>query len=228
MKPTKEYIERKFEEFNRQMFEGKLTMPKIELSKAKTFLGMCVAKKRRTLFGRTFLYDFKLRISTCYDLPEQDVEDTIIHEMIHYYIGINKLKDTSPHGKIFRQIMNRINEQYGRHLTISRKATTEQREQAVTNRRKWHVVATITFKDDRTGIKVLPRITERILYYYNNVITNSNVVNIKLYMSNDVFFNRYPCSSALNVIYIDKDELLIHIANAESMQCDGKSIIRGK
>lgn len=227
MIPTKEYIEQRFERFNQLMFEGKLPKPQIKLSKAKTYLGMCVAKKRRTLLGKTILYDFKLRISTFYDLPEQEVEDTIIHEMIHYYIGLNKLKDTSSHGKLFRQIMNSINERHGRHLTISHKATKEQREQAVNHRRKWNVVAVITFKDGKTGIKVLPRIKERILHYHNNVITNIKVKSIQLYMSSDVFFNKYPCSSALNVIYIDKEELFAHITNAEMMQCDGKSIVRG-
>ena len=39
MKATIPYIERKFEEFNQQMFAGKLPKLPIELSDAKTFLG---------------------------------------------------------------------------------------------------------------------------------------------------------------------------------------------
>ena len=57
MKADRQYIERKFEEFNRQMFAGKLPPIPIELSDAKTFLGQCVFKIRRTLFGKTEKYD---------------------------------------------------------------------------------------------------------------------------------------------------------------------------
>ena len=110
MKATVEYIEKKFEEFNRQMFAGKLPKLPIELSNAKTFLGQCAFKKRLTVFGKVKLYDFRMRISTRFDLTEREIEDTIIHEMIHYYIGVNNLKDTSAHGQLFRQMMNSINE----------------------------------------------------------------------------------------------------------------------
>ena len=125
MKATVEYIEKKFEEFNRQMFAGKLPKLSIELSNAKTFLGQCAFKKRLTVFGKVKLYDFRMRISTRFDLTEREIEDTIIHEMIHYYIGVNNLKDTSAHGQLFRQMMNSINERYGRSLTISHKVTKQ-------------------------------------------------------------------------------------------------------
>ena len=106
MKATIPYIEKKFDEFNRLIFEGKLPRIPIELSNAKTFLGQCVYKKRRRPFGKPKLYDFRLRINTRIDLPEQELEDTIIHEMIHYYIGYNKLEDASSHGPLFLQMMN--------------------------------------------------------------------------------------------------------------------------
>ena len=158
MKADITYIKKKFEEFNKQMFAGKLPMLPIELSNAKTFLGQCVFKIRRLPNGRTEKYDFRLRINTRVDLSEQELEDTVIHEMIHYYIGINQLNDTSAHGQIFRRIMDDINVKYGRHLTITHKVTKEQREQAYEKRQRWHVVAVVEFKDGKTGLKVLPRI----------------------------------------------------------------------
>ena len=95
MKPTIEYIENKFREFNHLVFDDKLPILHIQLSNAKTFLGMLVYKKRRKLFGKLELYDFRLRISIRLDLPESEVEDTIIHEMIHYYIHFNGIKERS-------------------------------------------------------------------------------------------------------------------------------------
>ena len=53
MKATVPYIEQKFEEFNRQMFGGKLPKIPVELSDAKTFLGQCVFRTRRKPFGKT-------------------------------------------------------------------------------------------------------------------------------------------------------------------------------
>ena len=46
MEITIPYIKHKFEEFNQQMFAGKLPMLPIKLSDAKTFLGVCTYKKR--------------------------------------------------------------------------------------------------------------------------------------------------------------------------------------
>ena len=228
MKATVSYIEKKFEEYNRQMFGGKLPKIAVELSDAKTFLGQCVYKKRRKPFGKTELYDFRLRINTRIDLPEGEIEDTIIHEMIHYYIGYNKLEDASAHGPLFLGIMNDINRKFGRNLTVSHKSTKEQREQLQDKRSHYHVIAVVTFNDGRTGIKVLPRVLRSILYYYNNVLTNKEISSIQLYMSNNVFFNRYPNSSALKVHFLEADEINKQLAGAEKMACDGKSIKRNQ
>lgn len=219
MKATIPYVEKKFEEFNQLMFDGKLPKLPIELSDAKTFLGLCVYKRRRTILGRTECYDFKLRISTRIDLVEAEVEDIIIHEMIHYYIGYNNLKDSSAHGRVFRHIMNTINEKFGRHIKISHKLTREEKEQLYDTKRRWRVVAYVTFKDGQTGIKVLPRIMPRIANYYNAVSRESSVEGIELYMTNNPFFNRYPSSSAFRVHYIDKAEADKHLQGAEKMGC---------
>lgn len=226
MKATIPYIERKFEEFNQLCFGGQLPKLPIELSDAKTFLGVCVYKTKKGKDGKTIKYDFRLRINTRIDLPEEEIEDTIIHEMIHYYIGYKGMVDTSSHGSIFQQMMNYINENHGRHITISHKSTEEQREQAYDTRPRWHVVAVVTFKDGRTGIKVLPRIIERITNYYNKVGSAKDIEKIDLYMSNDIFFNRFPNSSALNVVHVDKADIDEHIKGAEHMTCDGKTIKR--
>ncbi len=115
------YIEHKFQEYNMLMFDGKLPELPIKLSRAKTSLGQLAFKRKRTWYGKVVLYDFRLRISTQFDLPEKELEDVIIHEMIHYYIFVSKQKDKSAHGPLFRQIMKEINARYGRSVSISRK-----------------------------------------------------------------------------------------------------------
>lgn len=218
MKPTIDYIERKFREFNTLMFEGKLTMPPIQLSRARTFVGQCAAKKRRTLFHGTQLFDFQLKFSICFDLPESEWEDTIIHEMIHYYIGVNRLKDTSAHGHIFRQMMQDINQRFGRELTISHKATAEQKEQLYNTKKVWHVVALVYFADGRKGVKVLPRIRQRIVTYRTAMLRDKRFSRIDLFVSNDPYFNRFPNSSAFNVVLANEEEFMPHIQQAQPLK----------
>lgn len=226
MRATKQYVEKKFEEFNQQMFAGKLPKLPVELSDAKTFLGVCVYKKRKGKDGKEEKYDFRLRINTRIDLPEEEVEDTIIHEMIHYYIGVNQLKDSSTHGQLFQYIMNNINEKYHRHLSISFKGNKEQNEQAIDKKTHWHVIAKVIFEDGRIGLKVLPRVLPSILKYYNTLLGQKEIKDIELYMSNNVYFNKYPNSAALNVHFIDSEEIDKELKGAEVMECDGKNIIR--
>ncbi|NPD80626.1 sprT domain-containing protein [Prevotella sp. PINT] len=121
MVATIPYIEGKFNEYNGLIFNGELPAIPIKLSKAKTSLGQLAFKRRRTWYGRTVYSDFRLRVSTHFDLPENELEDIIIHEMIHYYIFVNRLKDKSAHGPLFRQMMKDINTRYGRNISISRK-----------------------------------------------------------------------------------------------------------
>ena len=56
MTATIPYIEKKFEEFNQQMFAGRLPKLPIELSDAKTFLGVCVYKKHKLDNGKEEKY----------------------------------------------------------------------------------------------------------------------------------------------------------------------------
>lgn len=218
MKPTIDFIARKFQEFNTQMFGGKLTMPPIQLSKARTFVGQCAAKKRRSLLHGTQLFDFRLKFSISFDLPEEEWEDTIIHEMIHYYIGVNGIKDTSAHGKIFRQMMESINQRFGRKLTISHRSTPEQTEHLYKTTKVWHVIALVHFADGRKGLKVLPRIRQRIDTYRSAMLRDKRFSRIDLFLSNDPYFNRFPNSSAFNVVLAKEAEFMPHIEQAEPLE----------
>lgn len=222
------YVEKKFEEFNQQIFAGKLPKLPIELSDAKTFLGLCVFKHRKRENGKTEYYDFKLRINTRLDLPENEIEDVIIHEMIHYFIGYNQLEDASAHGPIFTHMMNEINTKYGRSISVSHKSTDEQKEALVDKKAHYRVVAVVAFHDGRVGIKVLPRVLPSILKYYNGVQKNKEVLAVQLYMSNNPFFNRFPNSNALKVHFLEPEEIKQQIAGAEVLECDGDCIMRNR
>ena len=225
MKPTIQYVQDKFREYNQLFFNGTLPELPIELSDAKGFVGVCRYKKRELEDGNVELYDFRLSINTRIDLPEEEIEDTIIHEMIHYFIGINRLEDSSSHGPMFQHLMKSINEKYGRHITISHKSTKEEAIQANDSRPRWHVIAVVTYFGGRQGIKVLPRIVERILAYNKGVKSAPGVEGIEFFLSKDPYFNRFPNSAALNVYDVDKDALKVHLKDAKRLTVTDDKVI---
>ena len=217
MKPTIDYIARKFQEFNTLMFGGKLKMPPMQLSRARTFVGQCAAKKRRTLLHGTQLFDFRLKFSICFDLPEREWEDTIIHEMIHYYIFDKKLKDTSTHGRLFRSMMATINETYKRHITISHNPTEEEMSQLAGEKKKTHVVVVVKFADGKTGVKNLPADENKIGLFNKRLHTIKEVVSAKYYLSDNTYFNRIPCSVAFRFCIVKEDELDQYLKDAKTI-----------
>lgn len=225
MKATKEYVERRFAEFNRLMFGGRLPLPPVRLSDAGSFLGQCVSKSRRLPDGHAENYDFELRINTRYDLPEHTLEDVIIHEMIHYFIAYNGLRDSSPHGRLFKALMQSINTAFNRNLSISHKLTPEQKEQAVSARRTLHVIAAVYFRSGQTGVKVLPRVVTKILDYDNKARRHPDVRQVEYYLHDNPYFNRYPTSAALRVHDIDPATLKENLSGARRLRLDGNRII---
>ena len=116
---TRQFVKDKFFEFNALCFDGALPIVRIRMSRARSYCGMLRSRVLRNKDGRRTHYDFLLLISTAFDLPEAELEDTVLHEMIHYWIYWNELTDTSAHGRLFRAKMKEINERFGRHITIS-------------------------------------------------------------------------------------------------------------
>lgn len=217
MIPTKEYVEQRFDEYNAMIFGGQLPRVPIVMSNAKTYLGRCTHSVRRSFFGRQKYGNFRIHISKRYDLPETVVDDTVIHEMIHYYIAYNGIADTSSHGVVFRQKMNEINSRYGRHLTISHKRSAAER--VVPSGNKWHVVAFVEFHDGRTGFKVLPKVAASIRYYVEHVTRSAEVKRVKVVASHEQVFDTFPASKALRVYFMEKEKW--HALLASAGEIDG-------
>ena len=57
-------------------------------------------------------------ISKYYNQTEKQYDETLIHEMIHYYIKYKHIEDTDSHGIEFKKIMNRINSMSDFNITI--------------------------------------------------------------------------------------------------------------
>lgn len=214
MIPTIEYVQQRFREFNVTMFDGRLPEPPISITNAKTYLGVCAFRKHRKWHGRLEYSDFKIRISRRFDLSQEEIDDTIIHEMIHYYIGLFSPADMPGHSALFRRMMADINTRYGRHISVSHRLTQEQQEQATDNRPKKHIVAKVVLKDGRTGIKVIPCMEHHIRRYRRGMMASGKVSSIEFFQTTDPFFNRFPSSSAFTVYFPDPDVLAQHLPDS--------------
>ena len=211
MKATVPYIEEKFDEYNLLMFDGKLERVPVELSNSASYVGQCTFRTKKFAGITVGRYDLRLKISTRHDLPEEEIQDTIIHEMIHCYIWQQRIKDTSTHGKVFRSMMAMINRDFGRHITISHRLTAEQREEGLDKRVKPHIVAIVTFCDGREGLKLLPFSAPKIRAYDRVLRRNGNASDIEYYRMESAWFNRFPTSAAFNVFFADMAEVRSHL-----------------
>lgn len=226
MKPTIPYIREKFSYFNTLIFGGRLPEVPVTLCTVTSFVGQYKSKIRNHPDGRKEHYDSVLRFSTAFDLSERELEDTIIHEMIHYFIAYNGLRDRTAHGPLFKAMMQSINEAHGRAISISHRSTRSEYAAAEASRTRWHVVAVMTLTDGRQGVKVLPRVVPKIIDYYKKVKAAPNVASISLHLTSDPFFNRYPTSAALHYHEITPSDTATHLVGAHRLEVKGSKLLQ--
>ncbi len=223
MKVDAYFVYTTFDRFNSEIFGGELPLVPIKASTARGYLGRMAWEVKRGPLGREKPTNFRMLINCTRDLPQNVWEDTIIHEMIHYYIAWKGIKDTSSHGKVFRQMMEKINREHGRNVTISHRQTPEEQQTASEGQPmspplvqgRWHVVAIVYMKNGRKGLKVLPRVITSISYYVRNVMHYADTDHVELYLHNSPWLERFPVSKALRVYYPDENELETNMKGAE-------------
>ena len=224
MRPTRQYIEHRFSEFNSQIFGGQLPTVPVHLTSARTYLGQLGFKRKHTLLGGIKNYDFVLRISTRTDLPEQEIEDTLLHEMIHLYIANRQQKDTSAHGTLFRQLMADINCRYNRHITISHRRTDAEQEQDT--QRRLHLLCVSTFDSGEQGITIAAK--SRISFLWDAMPTFPHVMKTRWYATYDPYFNRYPRTLTPKIYRINPDDLAAHLKDARPIHQKNSTLYYGK
>ena len=221
MQFTLPFIRDSFQRFNKLVFEGKLPTPCFMLSRARTFVGKFEARGKRDWMGRTH-WNYVLRFSTAFDLPQEELEDTILHEMIHFSLRVSDRRDATPHGPNFRAMMDTINARFNRHITISHKS--DGTSSLSSRRLAWHIVGVVSFRDGRKGIKVLPRIEQRVLEWNRRVLTSSTVTSTKYYLALHELFQRYPNSTAMKVGIVDEAELNEALKDAIELEIVGNRL----
>ena len=220
MRATRSYVTERFDLYNDLCFGGKLPKIPVRMSVAKGFLGKIKYKHRRRFFHSDEYYDFSLHINSRYDYQPDIIDDTIIHEMIHLYILYNGIKDNAPHGVVFKQIMNTINNTHNRHVSVSHKHTGTELDSDT--RRKSHILCLSLTTDNRWCVTVCAQ--TRIFEIYRVLNESPIVKQMEWYYSTDPFFNRFPESRTAKLYKITKEEIDKYIENARRLECDGHKI----
>ncbi len=218
MRANLKFIREKYDEFNRVCFAGTLPAVPLHVSRSRRSLG-CLKFRRQVRGGCEYCYDFSIWISDRLDMPQEVIEDTIIHEMIHLYIYVNKLKDTSAHGRVFRNMMNSLNSRHGRNVTVSHRSTPE--ENASDSALRDHYICKTRFINGDVLITLCAR--TRIFDIHRRLLLQRDIDNFEWFYSTDPAFNIFPRSRTLKFYRIPR-ELETAIKESRRCVCDGRTI----
>lgn len=201
-------MEEWFRRFDHDYFGGKLPVPELGLTRAKTRLGQ-LAYKRATRWGRTKLYDFKLSMSTYYDMTDRQAKSVLLHEMIHYIIGFTGLKDTAPHGIVFRGMMDNLNRKYGWDIRVMTSTKGWKVSERVEERQKakgpqTYLMLAIELKDGKFYLsRVNPGFARRIEKQLPMV---RELRSHRWYTTQESYFEDYPQVRSLRGRRITKND----------------------
>ena len=201
-------MEEWFRRFDHDYFGGKLPVPELGLTRAKTRLGQ-LAYKRATRWGRTKLYDFKLSMSTYYDMTDRQAKSVLLHEMIHYIIGFTGLKDTAPHGIVFRGMMDNLNRKYGWDIRVMTSTKGWKVSERVEERQKakgpqTYLMLAIEMQDGKLYLsRVNPSFARRI---ESKLVLVRELRSHRWYTTQEPYFEDYPQVRSLRGRRISKSD----------------------
>jgi hypothetical protein len=112
-----------FWECNKKYFNNSLPTPIFETVNRFDVIGKFECHKNKKSDKKPIRNQI-IKMTDCYDFDEKEFIDTMVHEMIHYYIAWNRIKDNGQHGKKFMQIANEMNEKYGLNITKTKDASS--------------------------------------------------------------------------------------------------------
>ncbi len=210
---TLEFLRESFNRFNSEIFGNNLPVPILKISNARTFLGKFQHKKQP--YSKGILNEFIVILSNAFDVPQEVLEDTIIHEMVHYEIAFLSIKDTSAHGNAFLSRMNEINVKYGRNLAVSQSigkiggVCLKPKAQ----RSPESMVAVLELKTEETFFKVMPLTITGFHSFCDRIERVPSVKSVSFYGTFSEHFRKYPRSTSLKV-YKMTDEVAKELGKA--------------
>ncbi len=198
MRGDLKFLEKTFDKFNKIIFKEPLPKPMMHISSARSFMGQFKAERHG--IGRQNV-TYHLTLSNRFDMPEEVLEDTVIHEMIHFQIFHAQLRDSSSHGPVFRQLMNEINRRFNRHITVSHRCTQEQIE---SDKKLAHSIVCLCTMTD--GRRLFCKVSQSKVFEIHREFTNwDKVASQEWYWVFGSYFNRFRRILTPKLFQIDEE-----------------------
>ena len=201
---TLDFIREQFNVINRKHFNSELLTPRFEITHVKSYLGQYHWVYS---YDEYIFCDSVIRISDMFDRTDEDIINTIAHEMIHLYIRQNKIRDTRPHhGRVFYSIADRLNREGGFH--IARTDSVDGCGLRDKSKKETYYIA--CFKSRGSGKCFQFAINKNYLnYYFKRFETYSSYYqNAFVFTSTDdkKYAHYTKCRKSVRGYYIDFDE----------------------
>jgi len=192
-----------FDKFNKAYFDGKLPVPRFAVTNSRTILGQFICtRERRKILRPSVCTGFTIKVSRYYDITERDYHNILLHEMIHYHIAYHGMRDTSPHGVLFKRMMNTLNS-HGWHITVS--TNTRQWAVAEANRKAQYNVLTLTATDGRQFVSV---VNPSYIAHVDSIAAQSPMIKSRQwYVSANDYFASFPLTRSLRGRRVSRSEM---------------------
>ena len=202
MRPTLQQLVDKFRHFNHLIFDDKLPLPEIRQTTDIYRGGCTTGHKVRHPDGTVTSDGWTIRISVRFDHPEDYYDDVLVHEMIHYYIGYNNLKDNESHGHLFVRMMNEINEKYGMNIQV-RGVFSDAEISQLPPRQRYFCV--IRMDDGQIAFQVVAK--NKVLEVWDFYKTVSGIQEMTWYTSLNPRLGFAPLTTGPHLFFIDEASL---------------------
>lgn len=110
MKVSTEFLYKKFDELNKIYFDGSLPHIKIKVCRDKSYFGTFSFLYRKVNNSKVPHDCRYIAISDYYVQTSREYANTLLHEMLHYYITYSRLSNRPDlHDKVFKSYMEKFN-----------------------------------------------------------------------------------------------------------------------
>jgi hypothetical protein len=128
-------------------------------------------------------------------MTERQAQNVLLHEMIHYSIAYTGLKDTAPHGIVFKGMAEKLNRKYGweiKAMTTTKgwKLSSKAEQKVRRKRSSSYLVLALEMEDGKHYLSVVnPKFSTIIDRQIRGV---RQIQNYGWYSSRDAYFDSFP------------------------------------
>ena len=186
--------------------DGFMPVKFIVRKRSKTYDGL-FCRKRVAVGSERGCEDQIIFYQQYADISVQEIDDTLVHEMIHQYIYQNGIKDSGVHGKVFKELMCRINQAFGGELTIRVSGGIKERRGPGDTLHRLILVS----KDSGVCLcfKVNPNKADMFMSIIREHKDEWKIRKYELCESNDRYFDSFTaCTRRLHGVRMTEEELV--------------------